>query len=215
MKGTNKSNIQKIAIVLFTALILFNFIMPNLSIAATQELTDAYRWKVPKESDKGNYDWNLEDEKITGSERDTVINQICMPYMIPDPNTGTWGPNPLKSTEYAAAYASATSYIDAYNSRLETAKTNGESLYDAINYANGDAVKDANEAFQEEKEKIEAAEAAEAEEEGGEDDIGGVLFRPIASLICGIGDTFNKLLQILLIDDKSDVFISRRIFLRF
>lgn len=54
------------------------------------------------------------------------------------------------------------------------------------------------------------------DEEGGEDDgVGGILFRPIASLICGIGDTCNTLLQRLLIDDKSDVFISRRIFLKF
>lgn len=53
------------------------------------------------------------------------------------------------------------------------------------------------------------------EEEGGEDDIGGILFRPIASLICGIGDTCNTLLQRLLIGEKSDAFISRRIFFEF
>lgn len=53
------------------------------------------------------------------------------------------------------------------------------------------------------------------DEEGDEADIGGILFRPIASLICGIGDTFNTLLQRLIINDKSDVFISRRIFLKF
>ncbi len=53
------------------------------------------------------------------------------------------------------------------------------------------------------------------DEEGGEDDIGGILFRPIASLICGIGDTCNTLLQRLLIGEKSDAFISRRIFFEF
>ena len=57
---------------------------------------------------------------------------------------------------------------------------------------------------------------AAADEEGGKDDgVGGILFRPIASLICGIGDTFNTLLQRLIINDKSDIFISRRIFLKF
>lgn len=40
-------------------------------------------------------------------------------------------------------------------------------------------------------------------------DIGGILFRPIASLICGIGDACNQLLQSLLIGDDSEVFISQ------
>ena len=62
---------------------------------------------------------------------------------------------------------------------------------------------------------VKAAGSDDNDEEGDEADIGGILFRPIASLICGIGDTFNTLLQRLIINDKSDVFISRRIFLRF
>lgn len=42
-----------------------------------------------------------------------------------------------------------------------------------------------------------------------EGDIGGILFGPISSLICGIGDACNKMLQLLLIGDNSPVFIDQ------
>ncbi|MGN1326625.1 MAG: hypothetical protein ACI4VQ_00850 [Clostridia bacterium] len=167
--------LQKILASLILIILIMSIFLPTCILASEPTYDPATRrwYTEPEEADKNNTDWKLEDYKISS---------IQLQYML---------------EAFPADYDSINEGVRSYNAALTTAKNEGKNLYDALTAANGDA----NEAYETEMEEH-LEQIAEADD-GEEDGTFGLLLSPFTSLLIGIADAVNYVLQSALIGDDS------------
>lgn len=196
---------QRMIMVLIIALLLVNFVICNSIVNAamgTQKMSIQEYLNMPSYNDLGQ---PIKHDLY--SENGYAIKAIC----------SNWNVSKDEAIQILQNHANDSETLTVTVDEGGVYVVNGVSIkltesektqYGIATDSDGNASADTNPGTSDSND--------EDDEEGGEDDgVGGILFRPIASLICGIGDTCNTLLQRLLIGEKSDVFISRRIFLKF